>query len=106
VANQTVALNISKKVGGRWTFRSVPRNKDKKPKWGSLSRRLAGSDASDPMLAIACTLANQMRAGKKPWLAVIGEAMVPSTTLPDSREPSFQKLLQSIDPIYEGSCTP
>jgi hypothetical protein len=63
--------------------------------------RIAGGDGLDSMLAIACTLANRVKAEKKPWLEIIGNEMVPGS-MPDTREPSFLRLLQSLDAIYEG----
>jgi hypothetical protein len=63
--------------------------------------RLAGTDGLDCMLAVGCCLANRVKLEKLSWLAVVEEATIPGS-FPDSREPLFVKLLQSIDLIYEG----
>jgi len=63
--------------------------------------RLAGADGLDCMLAIACMLANRVKLEKKSWMGVLADDLLPSP-LPDTRNPVFLKLLQSVDTIYEG----
>lgn len=66
---------------------------------------------SNPMIMVACGLANRVRAGWGSWLQVIDQIPVFSavnldeqpTGQPDLMDPNVVHLLQAIDGIYDGN---
>jgi len=74
--------------------------------------REARGEGIDGMLAVACVVANRVRAWKKSWCEVIdAHDQFSSMTVkgdsqtivyPDVRDPLFLRLIQALDAIYEG----
>lgn len=66
--------------------------------------RVARSEGSLGMLAVALVLRNQVAAGAGDWMEQITRCPLPAQAgYPDVREPEFQRFLHKVDGVFDGT---